>query len=145
MAQIIDTYVKVAKTYQGFSFDMITIHMEYNATILAQFLLLLVYRKHHLLRRLLLLETHKPAQKQHFIWPNISPRLRFWPVRISSPRNPIAYIITLHFNCIGRNSASSTIAWMQWHRKSNLVSSHFRMRQARIIPLCDSVVTCREM
>ena len=38
MQQMIDTYVKVAKTYQGFGFDMITIHMAYNGTILAQFL-----------------------------------------------------------------------------------------------------------
>lgn len=38
MAEMIAKYVKVAKTYQSFGFDMITIHMSYNSTILAQFL-----------------------------------------------------------------------------------------------------------
>lgn len=38
MDEMIGRYVKVAKTYQGFGFDMITIHMSYNATVLAQFL-----------------------------------------------------------------------------------------------------------
>lgn len=38
MDEMIARYVEVAKTYQGFGFDMITIHMSYNATVLAQFL-----------------------------------------------------------------------------------------------------------
>lgn len=38
MDEMIQRYVKVAKTYQSFGFDMITIHMSYNATVLAQFL-----------------------------------------------------------------------------------------------------------
>lgn len=38
MDEMIARYVKVAKTYQSFGFDMITIHMSYNATVLAQFL-----------------------------------------------------------------------------------------------------------